>query len=145
MSIFTKIIDGEIPGRFVWQDEVCVAFATIEPVEAGHVLLVPRIEVDKFYDLDPEIFAHLAKVAQIIGRAQAHAFGTSRAIMSIFGFDVPHVHLHLHPGSPDTVKKISTPKMADGAALDAAMEKLRDSLCTLGYRKNVPAEMGKLS
>ncbi|WP_353066595.1 HIT family protein [Arcanobacterium hippocoleae] len=110
MSIFTKIIDGEIPGRFVWQDEVCVAFATIEPVEAGHVLLVPRIEVDKFYDLDPEIFAHLAKVAQIIGRAQAHAFGTSRAIMSIFGFDVPHVHLHLHPGSPDTVKKSALQK-----------------------------------
>ncbi|WP_297566680.1 HIT family protein, partial [uncultured Arcanobacterium sp.] len=69
MSVFQKIICGKFPGRFVWEDDICVAFATIEPVTPGHVLVVPRQAIDKYSDVAPEDFAHLAKVAQIIGRA----------------------------------------------------------------------------
>ena len=59
-TIFTKIIAGEIPGRFVWADEVCVAFATIEPHTDGHVLVVPRAEVDSYVDAPDDVVAHLA-------------------------------------------------------------------------------------
>ncbi|XCB30243.1 HIT family protein [Arcanobacterium hippocoleae] len=145
MSIFSKIIAGEVPGRFVWEDEVCAAFATIEPAEPGHVLVVPRKEVDKYSDLDPQTFAHLANVSQIIGRAQENAFGVPRAIISILGFDVPHTHIHVIPATAETVAKLGKEQIAAGAALDAAMEKLRTALCKLGYESNVPVSMHKLS
>lgn len=145
MSVFSMIIAGEIPGRFVWEDDLCVAFATIEPVEPGHVLVVPRVEVDKYSDLDPEIFAHLANVAQILGRAQEKAFSVPRAIISILGFDVPHTHIHVIPATPETVAKMGHEQAATDAELDAAMSKLRSALCELGYREHVPAKMGSLS
>ena len=58
-SIFTRIIDGEIPGRFVWRDEACVAFLDVRPLNRGHVLVVPRAEVDHWVDLDAETASHL--------------------------------------------------------------------------------------
>ena len=69
-SLFTRIIDGEIPGRFVWKDDHCVAFLTIEPMRPGHTLVVPRKEVDHWIDLDSELSAHIFEVARVIGRAQ---------------------------------------------------------------------------
>ena len=73
-TIFTKIIAGEIPGRFVWADEVCVAFATIEPHTDGHVLVVPRLEVDSYVDAPDDVVAHLAVVAKRIGATQVRVF-----------------------------------------------------------------------
>ena len=78
-TIFTKIIAGEIPGRFVWADEVCVAFATIEPHTDGHVLVVPRLEVDSYVDAPDDVVAHLAVVAKRIGAAQVRVFEAPRA------------------------------------------------------------------
>ena len=97
MSVFSKIIAGELPGRFVWADDVCVAFATIEPVQTGHILIVPREETDKYIDVDPNVFSRMAHVAQIIGKAQMRAFNITRPVMSILGFDVPHCHIHVMP------------------------------------------------
>lgn len=139
------IIAGEILGRFVWEEPDCVAFATIEPVEPGHVLIVPRTEVDKYSDLDPQIFARMANVAQIIGRAQEKAFAVPRAIISILGFDVPHTHIHVIPAQPETVAKIGHEQPATDAELDAAMEKLRAALRELGYGEYVPPELRRLS
>ena len=78
-TIFTKIIAGEIPGRFVWADEVCVAFATIEPHTDGHVLVVPRLEVDSYVDAPDDVVAHLAVVAKRIGATQVRVFEAPRA------------------------------------------------------------------
>ena len=61
-SLFTRIIDGEIPGRFVWKDDHCVAFLTIEPMRPGHTLVVPRKEVDHWIDLDAQLCAHIFEV-----------------------------------------------------------------------------------
>ena len=61
-SIFTKIINGEMPGHFVWKDDICVAFLTIAPLKPGHTLVVPRAEVDSWTDLEPDVMQHLTGV-----------------------------------------------------------------------------------
>ena len=69
-TLFTRIIEGEIPGVFVWRDPQCVVFLSINPMHPGHTLVVPVAEVDHWIDLDPEVAAHLFQVAQTIGKAQ---------------------------------------------------------------------------
>ena len=78
-SVFTKIINGELPGRFVYSDDDIVAFLTIEPMTQGHTLVVPRAEVDKWQDVEPELFDKVMGVAQRIGKAVCAAFGADRA------------------------------------------------------------------
>ena len=132
-TIFTKIIDGEIPGTFVWRDPVCVAFLSIAPMTPGHTLVVPRAEVDHWIDLDPEVAEHCFGVAQTIGRAQRDAFGPRRIGMMIVGDEVPHTHLHVVP--IDEVSQLSfahaDPSPPPGA-LDAAAARIRAALQALG-------------
>jgi diadenosine tetraphosphate (Ap4A) HIT family hydrolase len=96
-TIFTKIIDGELPGTFVWRDDVCVAFMSIAPIRPGHTLVVPRAEVDHWIDLEPEVNAHLMRVAQEIALAQQAAFSPVRIGLIIAGLEVPHTHVHVIP------------------------------------------------
>jgi diadenosine tetraphosphate (Ap4A) HIT family hydrolase len=96
-SIFTRIISGELPARFVHRDDDCVAFLTVGPIRPGHTLVVPTVEVDHWLDLDPDLTAHLTSVAQRIGRAQMAAFAPERIGLIVAGFEVPHVHLHVIP------------------------------------------------
>jgi diadenosine tetraphosphate (Ap4A) HIT family hydrolase len=96
-TIFTKIIDGELPGTFVWRDDVCVAFMSIAPIRPGHTLVVPRAEVDHWIDLDPDVNAHLMRVAQEIALAQQAAFSPVRIGLIIAGLEVPHTHVHVIP------------------------------------------------
>ena len=132
-TLFTKIIDGEIPGRFVWRDERAVAFLTIAPITTGHVLVVPIDEVDHWVDLEPDLAAHLMKVAREVGRAQMQAFSPTRIGMIVAGLEVPHCHLHLVP--IDTEAELSFSRAdhdPDPAALDAAADALRAALRDLG-------------
>jgi len=133
-SIFTKIIRGELPGRFVWRDPRAVAFLTIEPLKPGHTLVVPTDEVDHWIDLEPGLAEHLMRVAQAVGRAQQRAFAPRRIGMSIVGIEVPHVHLHVTPidaiGDLDFARADRSPKPA---ALDEAAAKIRAELRALGY------------
>jgi histidine triad (HIT) family protein len=96
-TIFTRIIDGELPGTFVWRDDICVAFMSIAPIRTGHTLVVPRAEVDHWIDLDPDVNAHMMRVAQAIARAQQAAFSPERIGLIIAGLEVPHTHLHVIP------------------------------------------------
>src|SRR3954470_1240426 len=96
-TIFTRIIDGELPGTFVWRDDVCVAFSSIAPLRPGHTLVVPRAEVDHWIDLPAETNTHLMGVAQTIGAAQMDAFSPARVGLIIAGLEVPHTHLHVVP------------------------------------------------
>lgn len=96
-SIFTRIIDGEIPARMVWSDDVCVAFLDVRPLNRGHVLVVPRVEIDHWVDLDPDVVAHLTGVAQRVAAAQQRVLSPPRVGLMIAGFEVPHVHLHVVP------------------------------------------------
>lgn len=96
-SIFSRIIDGELPGRFVYRDDICVAFLTIAPICEGHTLVVPRAEVDHWIDLDGATVSHLSAVAREIGLAQRRAFDAERISLIIAGLEVPHTHLHVLP------------------------------------------------
>ena len=94
-SIFTKIIQGELPGHFVWKDDLCVAFLTISPLKPGHTLVVPRAEVESWTELEPELMQHLLRVAQAIGSALQEAYQPTKVGLTILGLEVPHVHLHV--------------------------------------------------
>ena len=96
-SIFTKIINREIPGRFVYEDDEVVGFLTIEPMTPGHTLVVPRAEIDNWQDVEPEAFARVMAVAQRIGKAVSRAFDTERSGLIIAGLEVPHLHVHVFP------------------------------------------------
>jgi diadenosine tetraphosphate (Ap4A) HIT family hydrolase len=96
-SVFTKIINREIPGRFVHEDEEFVAFLTIAPVTQGHTLVVPRAEIDQWQDLDPAVFGRITALSQRIGQAVMTAFDAPRAGLLIAGLEVPHLHVHVFP------------------------------------------------
>jgi diadenosine tetraphosphate (Ap4A) HIT family hydrolase len=96
-SVFTMIINREIPGRFVYEDDDVVAFLTIEPMTQGHTLVVPRAEIDNWHDVDASVFANVMAVAQRIGKAQSKAFDVERTGLIIAGLEVPHLHVHVFP------------------------------------------------
>ncbi len=135
-SIFTMIINGDIPGRFVWQDDRAVAFLTIVPLRPGHTLVVPRDEIEQWIDLDPDLLAHLTEVSQAIGKAIDAAFQPEKVGMIIAGLEVPHVHLHVMP--IDAVRDLAfanadTDPSPD--SLDDAAARIRAELRTLGYEQ----------
>ncbi len=128
------IINGDIPGRFVWRDDRVVAFLTIAPLRPGHTLVVPREEIEHWVDLEPDLLAHLTGVSQAIGKAIDEAFHPTKVGMMIAGLEVPHVHLHVVP--IDTVHDLDFAN-ADAAAspdsLDDAAAQIRAALRLLGH------------
>jgi len=96
-TIFTRIIRGEIPGTFVYTDEACVAFMSINPMADGHVLVIPRDEVDHWVDLSPYMASHLFEVSHRISKALQQAFPCDRVGLIIAGYEVNHCHIHLIP------------------------------------------------
>jgi histidine triad (HIT) family protein len=140
-TLFTKIIDGDIPGRFVWRDERAVAFLTIAPITRGHTLVVPVDEVDHWVDLPADLAAHLMEVSRTVGRAQMAAFSPRRVGMIIAGLEVPHCHLHLVP--IETEADLSFARAdhdPDPATLDDAAERLRAALQDQGDGDRVPSD-----
>ena len=96
-TLFTRVIQGEIPGTFVWEDDRAVGFMSINPLRPGHTLVVPREEIDHWIDCPPDLGEHLLEVARTIGRAQMQAFRPERIGLVIAGLEVPHLHLHVVP------------------------------------------------
>lgn len=132
-SVFSKIIAGELPGRFVYRDQSVVAFLTIEPLALGHTLVVPVQEVDKWTDLDPEVWARVNQVAQQVGQAIITAFGSRRAGLIIAGFDVPHTHIHVFPAnSMDDYNMAHVMQDVPEDAMDAAAAQIRQALADMG-------------
>jgi histidine triad (HIT) family protein len=133
-TIFSKIIDGELPGRFVWKDEHVVAFLTINPVKPGHTLVVPREEVDHWIDMSPGLARRVMDVSRAVGQAIQRAFNPTKVGASIIGIEVPHVHVHLIP--IDEIRDLDFAR-ADAnpapEAMDAAAEKIRAALRDLGH------------
>jgi len=133
-TIFSRIIQGELPGRFVWKDERVVAFLTISPVKPGHTLVVPREEIDHWIDLEPDLARHLTDVCQAVGRAIHQAFRPERVGQSIVGLEVPHVHVHLIPiNELGDISFANADPDPDPAELDAAAEKIRAALREHGH------------
>jgi diadenosine tetraphosphate (Ap4A) HIT family hydrolase len=128
-TLFSKIINREIPGRFVYEDDEFVAFLTIAPVTQGHTLVVPRAELDQWQDLDPAAFGRIMTLSQRIGRAVLSAFDAPRAGLLIAGLEVPHLHIHVFPaytlGDFDISGAEQNPSPE---SLDEAQAKIKDAL-----------------
>lgn len=128
-TLFTRIIDRELPAAFVWEDDRCVAFMAKDACHAGHLLVVPREEVDHWLDADDELMAHLLRTARTIASAQQAAFPSERVALLVVGLEVPHLHLHLIPingmGDVDFGRARSDVPMVE---LEAAAEAIKGRL-----------------
>ncbi|MDY2940737.1 MAG: HIT family protein [Varibaculum sp.] len=95
-TVFSKIINGELPGTFVYRDEVCVVFLSIEPITPGHLLVVPVEEYENYWDAPAAVWTHMNEVAQAMSRALLTAYPQAKRVgLMVAGFDVPHLHIHL--------------------------------------------------
>jgi histidine triad (HIT) family protein len=133
-SVYTNILEGRAPGRFIWRDDSCFAILTIEPRTPGHTLVIPLVEVDRWTDLPEEIAMHLFRVGRIIGLAQQEEWGSTRVGLMYEGYMVPHAHLHVWPSwtvfeySFTGIDRNARPK-----ELDRAAERLRSRLVARGH------------
>ena len=137
-SVFRRIIEGDLPGTFVWRDARCVAILSIEPVQPGHLLVIPRDEVDHWIDLDPDLAGHLVVVAQTLARALQQAFAPLRVGLLIAGLEVPHTHLHvipIHDGEADL--HLDRARRSAPDELEANAAALRSALRDLGVTAGV--------
>jgi histidine triad (HIT) family protein len=139
-TLFTKIIDGDIPARFVWSDERCVGFLSINPLGPGHTLVVPREEVDHWVDASPDLLAHLTAVSHDIAQVVQAEWQPPRVAFMIAGFEVPHLHLHVYPAwGMAAFDFANAAKEVDGAEQDGIAARLRDALREAGHGENVPS------
>ncbi|HEX2608661.1 MAG TPA: HIT family protein [Flavisolibacter sp.] len=97
MTIFSKIISGDIPGYKIAENEKFYAFLDVFPIREGHVLVVPKTEVDNLFDLDDSYLSELLVFARPIAKAIEKAFDCNRCGISVIGLEVPHAHVHLVP------------------------------------------------
>ncbi len=135
-TVFTRIINGELPGRFVWRDGACVAFLSINPIKPGHTLVVPRAEIDHWIDLEPGLVRHLTTVSQAVGKAIQNVFSPAKVGMMLAGLEVPHVHIHVLPiWSERDLDFANADRNPKPAALDEAAAKIRGALRELGYEE----------
>jgi diadenosine tetraphosphate (Ap4A) HIT family hydrolase len=131
-TLFTKIINGELPGRFVYEDDEIVAFLTIQPMTQGHTLVVPRAEIDNWQDVDQAVFGRIMAVAQRIGKAVCRAFSADRAGVIIAGLEIPHLHVHVFPArdlSDFGFANVDTNPSQE--SLDEAQTKIKEALAQL--------------
>lgn len=110
-TLFTKIIQGEIPSHRIAESDDCYAFLDINPVQKGHTLVVPKREVDDFFDLTPDEMGSLMRFAQQIAKAIKQATSCTKVGSAVMGLEINHAHLHLIPlrelGDMDIYKKLS--------------------------------------
>lgn len=135
-SVFTRVISGELPGRFVWRDPDVVAFLTVAPLRPGHTLVVPVRQVDHWTDVDAELWQKVARVQHAVGVAQMEAFTPTRVGVIIAGMEVPHCHVHVVPISSEADLDFARADPApDPAKMDSAADQLRAALRSAGHRE----------
>ena len=123
------IINGDLPGTFIWQDDRCVVFMSINPIERGHALVVPTDEIDQWIDVPSDLREHLFEVAHKVAKAQKRAFDCTRVGMVIAGFEVPHTHIHLIPANSMSDMDFSRAATSvEIAALEAAAASIKSAL-----------------
>jgi histidine triad (HIT) family protein len=110
-SIFTKIVNGEIPSYKVAENEKFYAFLDIFPLAKGHTLVIPKMEVDYLFDLDEETYLGLQKFARRVALAQKKAIPCLKVGVAVLGLEVPHAHIHLVPMQSEKDINFSNPKM----------------------------------
>jgi histidine triad (HIT) family protein len=138
-TVFTRIIDGEIPGRFVWRDDAVVAFLPIALLAPGHTLVVPVEPVDHWIDLEPALNTRVWSVAQTIGRALDSIYRPTKVGVLVVGEEVPHAHIHLVPFTELSQMSFANQDANPAAeVLDQQAEALRAALRAAGHAASVP-------
>ena len=132
-SVFTHIIQGDLPGHFVWKDDLAVAFMTIQPVREGHLLVIPREEVDHWDHLPEATATHLMAISQKITKGLKQAYPCTRVGLVIAGLEVPHTHIHLMPIDRLSDLNFSSAKDASADSLATAAQNIRTELSKLGF------------
>lgn len=129
MTIFSKIIAGEIPSYKIAENERFFAFLDIFPLKDGHVLVIPKIETDNFFDLDPSWLSEMLVFAQPIAKAIEKSFDCNRCGLAVVGLEVPHAHLHLVPiSSVEDISFTNGKLKRSPEQLKAAQEKILANL-----------------
>lgn len=127
-SVFTKIIAGELPAYRIFENDLVISFLTIDPINPGHTLIVPKTEVDSFMDVGSKEYQEVFRVAQFIGKAITTVTGCERVCLAVQGFEVRHFHLHLIPAwSPADFDFKKATRMAP-AELEAMQAKIKAKL-----------------
>lgn len=125
MTIFSRIISGEIPANKIAESEKFIAFLDIEPLVNGHVLVVPKIEINKIFDVPDDYLAEMLVFAKPIARAIERAFDCRRCGISVIGLEVPHAHMHLVPINTANDLNFTRPKLKTSQEeLKAIQEKI---------------------
>lgn len=124
-SIFSQILAGNLPGHFVWKDEHAFALMTIRPTRPGHVLVMPRQEIDHWDDLPAPLLAHLMQLSQKIAGAIKQAFPCARVAVAVCGLEIPHAHIHLFPIDQIQDFNFGSGEMAAPEDLAAAAARIR--------------------
>ena len=125
MSVFTKIISGDIPSLKIAESEKFIAFLDIEPLVTGHVLVVPKIEVNKIFDMPDDYLAEMLVFAKPVAHAIEKAFDCKRCGISVIGLEVPHAHMHLIPINSPNDLNFTRPKLNPSQAeLKSAQQKI---------------------
>jgi len=138
-TVFTKIINGDVPGRFVWSDDRVVAFLSINPLGPGHVLVVPREEVDQWVDASPELLGHVMTAARAVGAVIRDTWSPPRVALMIAGHEVPHLHVHVHPmWGPEAFDFSRADTDPDPGEMDRNAEAIRAGLRAAGHGAVVP-------
>lgn len=127
-TLFTRIIQGEIPSVKILEDERYFAFLDIRPINPGHALVVPRLEVDALWDAPSELLAGMLPFAQKVAKAIQAATACRRVGMLVAGFEVPHAHIHLVPIEGEGELTFSRARPAQPEELRAMGQRIREQL-----------------
>ena len=129
MSIFSKIIKGEIPSYKIMEDEMFFAFLDIYPLREGHTLVIPKLEVDKIFDLPADYLGKMLVFAHPIAKAIEQSFSCNRCGIAVIGLEVPHAHMHLVPINTSNDLNFTKPKLKlTEDQLKKAQEKILSNL-----------------
>jgi histidine triad (HIT) family protein len=138
-TVFSRIIAGELPARFVWSDDRAVAFLSVDPLGPGHTLVVPRLEVDQWVDAPPDLLTHLTGVAQHVAAAVRAVWDPPRVGLLVAGFEVPHLHVHVFPAAGMAAFDFANAAHGvDAGEQDARAAALRAALRDAGHGAHVP-------
>lgn len=129
MTIFSKIISGEIPSYKIAEDEKYLAFLDINPLVEGHTLVIPKIEIDKFFDVPDDYLEEIFLFSKPIARAIEKAFDCNRCGLAVVGIEVPHAHMHLVPiNSADDLNFTRKKLKVTDAQLKATLDKILNNM-----------------
>lgn len=137
--MFTRVIRGELPGRFVWRDDLVVSMLTIAPIRPGHAMVIPVEQVDSWLEVPAQTWAHMGVVQQAVGAAIMEAFSPTRVATAILGMEVPHCHVHLVPIDRESdLSFANADPDVPAEQQDASAEAIRAALRAAGHGSYVP-------